>query len=128
MEGSYVQYLENGTCGPEVYASENKNNEYSVLVDGYGDYRFCILTSDCLTGYKYDGEQEELIDWAASDIQPQTVQMVGENCFVIRNWGEYGVELCRLTRKRQSEIKEKVTIQSPTQAAQEKEKTKHQKR
>lgn len=103
--------LENGTCGPEVYASENKNDEYSVLVDGYGDYRFCILTSDCLTGYKYDGEQEELIDWAASDIQPQTVQMVVENCFVIRNWGEYGVELCRLTRKRQSEIKEKIVLE-----------------
>lgn len=103
--------LENGTCGTEVYASENKNGEYAVLADGYGDYRFCIQTADCLTGYKYDGETEELINWAASDIQPQTVQVVGDNCFVIRNWGESGVELSRLTRKRQSEINEKTVLE-----------------
>lgn len=103
--------LENGTCGTEVYAAENKNGEYAVIVDGYGDYRFCIQTTDSLTGYKYDGEKEELINWVASDVQPQSVQLIGDNFFVLQSWEETGMSFKRLTRKRQSEINEKIVLE-----------------
>lgn len=103
--------LDNGTCGTEVYAAENKNGEYAVIADGYGDYRFCMQTADSLIGYKYDGKQEELINWSASDIQQDMVQMLGDNFFVLHGWEETGTSFKRLTRKRQSEINEKVVLE-----------------
>lgn len=103
--------LENGTCGTEIYAAENKNGEYAVIADGYGDYRFCMQTVDSLIGYKYDGEKEELINWVASDIQPEMVQMIGDNFFVLQSWEETGMSFKRLTRKRQSEINEKIVLE-----------------
>ncbi len=105
--------LQTGTCGEELYNSQYiaYKSDSGTPVNGYGDYRFCIQTSDYLTGYKYNGETEELIDWAASDIYPDMIQVVGENCFVMYGWGESGVELSRLTRKRQSELKEKTVLE-----------------
>ncbi|MBR3901816.1 MAG: hypothetical protein IKJ60_09775 [Ruminococcus sp.] len=101
--------LQTGKASENIYTPQADLNDDSEVnfVSGYGDYRFCLVNDENITGYKYDGSEEVLLEWEKSDLQTSPVQLLGDNCMIYRSYGESGTVINKLTRKRKSELNEK---------------------
>jgi ABC-type glycerol-3-phosphate transport system substrate-binding protein len=102
--------LQTGKLGENLFNPQGEafafENNYMMFLDGCGDIRFAILNSDNITAVKYDGSEEVILDWTKSNLEVSSVQLLDEGTMLYSDWGEYGIEMNLLKRKRQSELKE----------------------
>ncbi|MBQ3138168.1 MAG: extracellular solute-binding protein [Ruminococcus sp.] len=102
--------LQTGELGENLFNPQGEafafENNYMMFLEGRGDIRFAILNSDNITAVKYDGSEEVILDWTKSNLEVSSVQLLDEGTMLYSDWGEYGIEMNLLKRKRQSELKE----------------------
>lgn len=102
--------LQTGELGENFFNPQGEafafENNYMMFLDGCGDIRFAILNSENITAVKYDGSEEVILDWTKSNLEVSSVQLLDEGTMLYSDWGEYGIEMNLLKRKRQSELKE----------------------
>ncbi len=102
--------LQTGELGENLFNPQGEafafENNYMMFLDGCGDIRFAILNSENITAVKYDGSEEVILDWTKSNLEVSSVQLLDEGTMLYRDWGENGIEMNLLKRKRQSELKE----------------------
>lgn len=57
--------MQTGKVGGNIYTPQAELNDDSEVyfVSGYGDYHFCLVNDENITGYKYDGSEEVLLEW-----------------------------------------------------------------
>ena len=102
--------LQTGELGENLFNPQSEAFDFGynhmLFLEGCGDIRFAILNSDNITAVKYDGSEEVILDWTKSNLEVSSVQLLDEGTMLYKDWGEYGIEMNLLKRKRQSELKE----------------------
>ena len=100
--------LQTGELGENLFNPQSEafvfDYNYMLFLEGCGDIRFAILSSDNITAVKYDGSEEVILDWTKSNLEVSSVQLLDEGTMLYSDWGEYGIEMNLLKRKRQSEL------------------------